>query len=85
MSALANYQTLREWVEAGEGKPAFERYDQIIWFIRKHKDELVQRRVYLPGKGPRPSYVTRGFSRCVMSIIKREAIEALGRIEQAAS
>lgn len=82
MSALAKYQTLREWVEAGEGRPAFERYDQIAWFIRKHKDELTRRGVYLPGKGPRPSYVTPAFSRCVAEIFKREAI---GPVVQAAS
>lgn len=73
MSALAQFQTLREWVEAGHGKPAFERYDQLSWFIRQHRDELIRSGHYIAGRGSRPSLVTAGFGNTLARILKRES------------
>lgn len=73
MSALARYQTLREWVDAGQGAPAFERYDQISWFIRNHREELISSGTFIPGRGTRPSLVTGQFAQVIARILKREA------------
>lgn len=72
---LSEYQTLRAWVEAGHGKPLFERIDQINWFIRGHRDELIRSKSFLPGRGSRSALVTAKFSEVIERIIEREARE----------
>jgi hypothetical protein len=74
MAVLARFQTLREWIEAGHGLPAFERYDQISWFIRTHRDELIRSGTFLPGRGPRSSLVTMQFGGVLERILTREAV-----------
>ena len=71
--AMAGWRTLTEWLEAGQGLPAFERYDQLSWFIRNHREELIESGAFMPGRGSRPSYVNGQFSTRVKRILKREA------------
>lgn len=76
MSALAKFITLREWIESGQGAPAFERYDQMAWFLRSHRDELIQSGTFIPGRGNRPTLVTPHFGNILARILKREARHA---------
>lgn len=69
---LEGYQTLRAWIEAGNGRPLFERLDQINWFIRSHREELIRSKALLPGRGSRPSMVSGRFTEVVTRIVKRE-------------
>lgn len=73
MSGLARFTPLREWIEAGHGAPAFERYDQMAWFIRSHREELIRSGSFVPGLGSRPSLVTPQFGNVLARILKREA------------
>jgi hypothetical protein len=70
---LEEYQTLRAWVQAGQGGALFERIDQIQWFIRGHREELIRSKAFLPGRGSRPSLVNDKFAGVVARIVKREA------------
>lgn len=70
---LSKLQTLREWVESGAGKPTFERYDQISWFVRSHREALIASQTFLPGRGTRPTYVTPQFAQTVARLLKAEA------------
>lgn len=69
----ARLQSVRDWVEAGHGLPVFERYDQIMWFVRTNYEELLRSGTYLPGRGSRPSFVTRQFAQVCTRIQRRQA------------
>jgi hypothetical protein len=69
---LNGYTTLRGWLEDGRGRPVFERYDQLSWFIRKNRAELIASKTFIPGVGNRPTLVSANFDKIVERILKRE-------------
>ena len=76
MTTLTGFITLRAWVEAGRGSPVFRRYDQVDWFIRRHRQELISTGTIIPGSGARPSLVqieADAFGQAVLRILHREA------------
>jgi hypothetical protein len=71
---LSELKPLRRWVEDGDGGDAFNQYHKIDWFIRNHRDELLQTETLFPGSGGRPTLVSPVFSEAVEKILKREAV-----------
>jgi len=70
---LKDLTELRAWVEAGRGGSAFRRYDQISWFVRAHRDELMSSKTMIPGVGSRATLVSPAFDKVVERILRREA------------
>ncbi len=69
---LKDLTELRTWVETGRGGSAFRRYDQISWFVRAHRDELMASKAMIPGVGSRPTLVSPTFDKVVERILRRE-------------
>jgi hypothetical protein len=68
---LKELTELRAWLEAGRGGSAFRRYDQISWFVRVHRDELMASKAMIPGVGSRPTLVSPAFDTVVERIFRR--------------
>jgi len=74
-SALAGYETLTEWVGKRAG-PFFGTKSAVDWFVKQHRRELIEAGAFIPREGRAGSLVeVEKFSRAVIEILKRRALE----------
>ena len=60
---------------AGDGAVFFQSPSAWEWFLRSHRDALVERGELIPGSGRRRSIVGPGIGDAVVEILRREALE----------
>ncbi|MEQ9465597.1 MAG: hypothetical protein RJQ10_18195 [Haliea sp.] len=80
---LESFRKASDWV-AESGGDVFPTFASFQWFIRKHRQELVGSRQYLPRRGSAGSLIGPGFEQLVVNILTRECLEAEGRHDVAA-
>lgn len=80
---LGDYRKARDWVDeyGGDVFPSFTSFE---WFVRKHRQELVGSRQYLPRRGAAGALIGPGFEQVVVDILVRECLEAEGHHDVAA-
>lgn len=70
-SSLKDFVLARPWVSE-HGGYVFPSYDSFAWFIRKHREELIQSGQYLPRKGSAGALIGPHFAELAFQIISRE-------------
>lgn len=70
--APAEYLRYRDWV-AQQGGAVFPTVGSFEWFIRRHRDELIQSGELIVRRGPGGTLVGPGFGRLAVAIMRREA------------
>ena len=77
---ITEYSSARSWVDE-RGGSVFPSIDSFAWFVRKHRDELVQSGQYLPRKGSAGALVGPRIEEVVINILTRECVEAVQHVE----
>lgn len=73
---VQDFTPLREWI-VDSGGPAFKTFSAAEWFIRRHRQELVESGQFIIRKGSAGSLVGPGFGALVLEILRRESREAV--------
>lgn len=80
---LELFRKASDWVNESGGD-VFPTFASFQWFVRKHREELVGSRQYLPRRGSAGALVGPGFEQVVVNILTRECLEAEGHHDFAA-
>ena len=73
MANLAGYTSVGDWLDRHAG-PFFETRSALDWFIKRHREELIELGALIPRAGRSGSLVsTEEFPKAVITILKREA------------
>jgi hypothetical protein len=73
---LSEYASVGDWQDRYAG-PFFSTRSSLDWFIRHHRDELVEMGALIPRAGRAGSLVsTREFPKAVITILRRRAQRA---------
>ena len=72
MSTLNSLRTVKTWhtEHVSSGGAVFPTYSSLQWFIRIHRDRLLQSGEFFPGRGGRISLIGPGFDSAVLAIIR---------------
>ncbi len=71
---LAGYTTVSDWLDHYAG-PFFETRSSFDWFVKRHRDELVESDALIVRQGRAGSLVSKEkFPRAVVAILRREAL-----------
>lgn len=70
---LADYKPSRRWVDDGDGGERFRTYSSLEWFIRNHRQALINSGELIPRRGPGGHLIGPGFGRVAIAIMQREA------------
>ena len=78
---LTRFQKASDWV-ATSGGAVFPTFASFQWFVRKHRDELVGSRQYLPRRGAAGALVGPAIEQVVVDILTRECAEEISNVQQ---
>lgn len=72
---LSDLTTLRNWQlkHAANGGELFKTWSRLEWFVRQHRNTLLQQGVLIPQSGSRPTLVTSDFDNAVCEILLESA------------
>lgn len=68
---LTDFAPAREFVTSGRGGAYFDTEDKLDWFLRMHRDELIEAGEFIPGRGSRPSLIGPRFDVLAVGILRR--------------
>ena len=72
-SELGQYTTAGNWLDLNV-QPFFETRSSLDWFLKRHREELVELGALIPRAGRSGSLIsTELFPKAVVTILKREA------------
>jgi hypothetical protein len=72
--SLTAYTSVGDWLDH-HASPFFQTRSALDWFIRHHREELVERDALIPRAGRNGSLIsTEIFPKAVLDILKREAL-----------
>jgi hypothetical protein len=75
-SELAGYTPVDDWLDRYAG-PFFPTRASLDWFIKRNRDELVERGALIPRQGRSGSLVSvERMPKAVIEILKRRALDA---------
>jgi hypothetical protein len=68
---LNHLRPIQDWYEfhKEQGGKVFPTFASLQWFVRQHRDSLVDAEVLIPGKGSRRTLVTAEFGPKVYEIL----------------
>lgn len=69
---INEYSSARSWVDE-HGGSVFPSFESFAWFVRKHREELIQSGQYLPRKGSAGALVGPRIEEIVINILTRES------------
>jgi hypothetical protein len=73
MADLQQYVGVGDWLDR-HVNPFFETRSALDWFIKRHREELIERDALIPRAGRSGSLLhTEKFPKAVVSILKRQA------------
>ena len=70
---IGDFKPWPEWLMAGEGGAVFRSPGSINWFIRKHRQRLVESGQLILRSGPGGHYVGPRFGAIVLEILRNES------------
>ena len=73
---VSDWITIRAWVKQRGGK-AFPTFASVEWFIRRHRQRLIESGQFIIRKGSAGSLVGPGFDRVVLEIMREESARAI--------
>jgi len=72
---LSDYTPWREWVADDAGN-VFKTFAAFEWFVRRHRDRLIESGQFIPRSGPGGSLVGPNIDRVVLQILREEGARA---------
>lgn len=73
---LSDWTTARDWVKQ-EGGKVFPTFASLEWFIRRHRQRIIESGQLIVRKGSAGSLVGPGFARVVLEIMREESARAI--------
>ena len=73
---FADYQSMNRWLKEHSGD-VFPNTTSAEWFIRNHRQELVQSGELIARRGSAGNLVGPGFERVVLDILRRESLRTI--------
>lgn len=74
VAELDGYTTVGDWLDRYAG-PFFETRSSFDWFVKRNRQELVERGALIPREGRSGSLVSRDkFPKAVVDILRRRAL-----------
>ena len=75
-TSLSALQSWRDFHETEDGKRLFPGLESLRWFLREHRDSLIQARVMLKVRG-QWHVIRPDFDRAVIRILQEQALTTL--------